>query len=81
MYEELKPFMEELHATGAKMFVQLTAALRSFTVSDLWRSFYTNPPLRALSKPFLTWTKICATKRPLAQPLVGQGSLTRDDHR
>lgn len=25
MYEELKPFMEELHATGAKMFVQLTA--------------------------------------------------------
>jgi 2-enoate reductase len=62
MYEELKPFMEELHATGAKMFVQLTAGFgRSFTVSDTMEQLYTNPLLRALSRPFLDLDKICAT--------------------
>ena len=65
MYEELKPFMEELHATGAKMFVQLTAGFgRSFTVSDSMEELYTNPLLRALSKPFLDLDKICATASP-----------------
>ena len=36
MFEELKVFMEEIHATGAKLFVQLTAGMgRSWAITEL----------------------------------------------
>ena len=34
MFKELKPFMDEIHATGAKLFVQLTAGMgRSWAIT------------------------------------------------
>ena len=36
MYRKLKEFMKEVHATGAKLFIQLTAGFgRSFTISPM----------------------------------------------
>ncbi len=62
MYRKLKPFMDEIHSHGAKMFIQLTAGFgRSFTISPMMEKLYTNKFLRALSKPFMNFDKICAT--------------------
>lgn len=65
MYQDLKAWMPELHKTGAKLFVQLTAGFgRSFTISAMMEMLYTNPALRALSKPFMDLDKITATASP-----------------
>lgn len=53
-FKKLKPFMEEFHKTGAKMFVQLTAGFgRSFSITGMMEMLYTNKALRAISKPFI----------------------------
>ena len=65
MYQDLKAWMPELHKTGAKLFVQLTAGFgRSFTISSMMEMLYTNPALRTLSKPFMDLDKITATASP-----------------
>ena len=65
MYRDLAAWMPRLHATGAKLFVQLTAGFgRSFTVSKLMEDLYTNPVLRRVSKPFMDLDRICATASP-----------------
>ena len=65
MYEDLKKWMPEFHKTGAKLFVQLTAGFgRSFTISALMETIYTNKALRVLSKPFMDLDKITATASP-----------------
>ena len=65
MYRDLAAWMPKLHATGAKLFVQLTAGFgRSFTVSKLMEDLYTNPVLRRVSKPFMDLDRICATASP-----------------
>lgn len=62
MYKKLKPFMDEIHKTGAKLFVQLTAGFgRSFTVSPMMEKLYTNKFLRFLSKPVMDLDKITAS--------------------
>ncbi len=62
MYQELKDWMPEFHKTGAKLFVQLTAGFgRSFTISRMMEDLYTNPALRALSKPVMDLDKITAS--------------------
>ena len=62
MYEDLKKWMPEFHKTGAKLFVQLTAGFgRSFTISKMMETLYTNPVLNVLSKPFMNLDKITAT--------------------
>ncbi len=62
MYRKLKPFMEEIHKHGAKMFIQLTAGFgRSFTISPTMEKLYTNRFLRVLSKPVMNFDKICAS--------------------
>lgn len=62
MYKKLKSFMDEIHKTGAKMFVQLTAGFgRSFAVTPKMEKLYTNPVLRTLSKPVMNLDKICAS--------------------
>ena len=62
MYKKVKPFMDEIHAHGAKLFVQLTAGFgRSFTISPTMEKLYTNKFLRALSKPIMNFDKICAS--------------------
>ncbi|MBQ6333761.1 MAG: FAD-dependent oxidoreductase [Erysipelotrichaceae bacterium] len=65
MYEDLKNWMPEFHKTGAKLFVQLTAGFgRSFTVSKMMETLYTNPILRTVSKPFMDLDKITASASP-----------------
>ena len=65
MYEDLKNWMPEFHKTGAKLFVQLTAGFgRSFTISTMMETLYTNKVLRVISKPFMDLDKITATASP-----------------
>lgn len=65
MYKDLKEWMPEFHKTGAKLFVQLTAGFgRSFTISELMETLYTNKVLRTLSKPFMDLDKITASASP-----------------
>ena len=65
MYDELARWMPEFHKTGAKLFVQLTAGFgRSFTVSSMMETLYTNPALRVLSKPFMDLDRITASASP-----------------
>lgn len=62
MYKKLKSFMKEVHATGAKLFIQLTAGFgRSFTISPAMEKLYTNKFLRFVSKPVMNLDKICAS--------------------
>ena len=65
MYKDLKEWMPEFHKTGAKLFIQLTAGFgRSFTISKMMETLYTNPILRVLSKPFMDLDKITASASP-----------------
>ena len=65
MYRDLKKWMPEFHQTGAKLFVQLTAGFgRSFTISKMMETLYTNPILRAVSKPVMDLDKITASASP-----------------
>ena len=52
MYKKLKVFMDELHKTGAKLFVQLTAGFgRSMALNDIMVKCSTNKVLGTLMKP------------------------------
>ena len=54
MFKELKEFMEEIHKTGAKLFVQITAGMgRSWAITDHVLPLYTNPVLRTVAKPII----------------------------
>ena len=65
MFADLKKWMPEFHKTGAKLFVQLTAGFgRSFTISQMMETLYTNKFLRTVSKPFMNLDKITATASP-----------------
>ena len=63
MFEELKVFMDEIHKTGAKLFVQLTAGMgRSWAITELVGPLHKNKITRALLKPILD------TSHELASP-------------
>ena len=65
MFADLEKWMPEFHKTGAKLFVQLTAGFgRSFTISQMMETLYTNKFLRVVSKPFMNLDKITATASP-----------------
>ncbi len=65
MYQDLAKWMPQLHQTGAKLFVQLTAGFgRSFTISPMMEKLYTNKVLRVLSKPVMDLDKITASASP-----------------
>ncbi len=54
MFRELKDFMEEIHATGAKLFVQLTAGMgRSWAITDHIVPLHKNAVLRTIAKPII----------------------------
>lgn len=54
MFEQLKPFMEEIHKTGAKLFVQITAGMgRSWAITNHLVSLHNNPILRTIAKPII----------------------------
>ena len=63
MFEELKVFMDEIHKTGAKLFVQLTAGMgRSWAITELVGPLHKNKITRALIKPVID------TSHELASP-------------
>ena len=67
MFEDLKEFMEEIHKTGAKLFVQLTAGMgRSWAITELVGPLHKNKFTRALLKPVLDTSHELAS--PSAQP-------------
>lgn len=53
-YDELRRFMDEIHKTGAKMFIQLTAGFgRSLAINDLMIKALKNKFLSTVIKPIL----------------------------
>lgn len=66
-FKKLKPFMEKIHATGAKLFVQLTAGFgRSFALDDMMAKLVKNKVLGALVRPVIDPSYLCAA--PSASP-------------
>ena len=65
MFEELKVFMDEIHKTGAKLFVQLTAGMgRSWAITELVAPLHKNKFTRALVKPILDTSHELASPSP-----------------
>ncbi|MBQ4000326.1 MAG: 2-enoate reductase, partial [Oscillospiraceae bacterium] len=53
-FRKLRGFMAELHKTGAKMFIQLTAGCgRSFALNDMMVNLLENKTLGRIAKPIL----------------------------
>ncbi len=73
MFEELKEFMDEIHKTGAKLFIQLTAGMgRSWAISDLVVKLHKNETVRKLIKPILD------TEHELASPSAQKSRWAHD---
>ena len=54
MFEQLRPFMDEIHKTGAKLFVQITAGMgRSWAITTPLVMVHNSPVLRTLAKPII----------------------------
>ena len=67
MFEELKEFMDEIHKTGAKLFIQLTAGMgRSWAITELVGPLHKNKFTRAIMKPIIDTSHELAS--PSAQP-------------
>ncbi len=63
MFEELKPFVDEIHSHGAKIFIQLTAGMgRSWAITELVGPLHKNKFTRAVMKPIID------TSHELASP-------------
>ncbi len=66
MFEDLKEFMEEIHKTGAKLFIQLTAGMgRSWAITELIAPLHKNKFTRALIKPVIDTNHELASPSPL----------------
>ena len=66
MFEELKEFMDEIHKTGAKLFIQLTAGMgRSWAITDLVAPLHKNKFTRAIIKPVIDTNHELASPSPL----------------
>ena len=65
MFEDLRVFMEEIHKTGAKLFIQLTAGMgRSWAITELVAPLHKNRLTRALIKPILNTSHELASPSP-----------------
>ena len=65
MFEELKVFMDEIHKTGAKLFIQLTAGMgRSWAITELVGPLHKNKFTRALVKPVIDTSHELACPSP-----------------
>ncbi|MBP3674714.1 MAG: FAD-dependent oxidoreductase [Oscillospiraceae bacterium] len=63
MFKDLKVFMDEIHKTGAKVFIQLTAGMgRSWAIPDMVAGLHKNKVTRAIMKPIID------TNHELASP-------------
>ena len=66
MFEDLKVFMDEIHKTGAKLFVQLTAGMgRSWAITDMVAPLHKNKVLRKIIKPVIDTEHELASPSPL----------------
>jgi len=66
MFEDLKVFMDQIHETGAKLFVQLTAGMgRSWAITELIAPMHKNKFTRAILKPILDTSHELASPSPL----------------
>lgn len=68
MFKQLKPFMDEIHKTGAKLFVQLTAGFgRSFALPDSMVILHKNKALQKIAKPIidLSYLSVSPSELPL----------------
>ena len=67
MFDDLKVFMDEIHKTGAKVFIQLTAGMgRSWAITELVGPLHKNKVTRAIIKPVIDTSHELAS--PSAQP-------------
>ncbi len=65
MFDELKDFMDEIHKSGAKLFVQLTAGMgRSWAITELVAPLHKNKLTRALVKPVIDTSHELACPSP-----------------
>lgn len=67
MFRKLKPFMDEVHKTGAKLFVQLTAGFgRSMALNELMVKCCNNKLLGGLLKPIfnMNWINAAPSVTP-----------------
>ena len=65
MFDELKEFMDEIHKSGAKLFVQLTAGMgRSWAITELVAPLHKNKVTRALVKPIIDTSHELACPSP-----------------
>lgn len=67
MYKQLKKFMDEVHKTGAKLFVQLTGGFgRSMAINSLMEKCCTNKVMGALMKPIfnMAWINAAPSVTP-----------------
>ena len=65
MYKKLKPFMEEIHQNGSKLFIQLTAGFgRSMALNPLMEKMCTNKVFGLLMKPIFNMKWINASPSP-----------------
>ena len=65
MFEDLKVFMDEIHKTGAKLFIQLTAGMgRSWAITELIGPLHKNKFTRALIKPVIDTSHELASPSP-----------------
>ena len=66
MFEDLKPFVDQIHATGAKIFIQLTAGMgRSWAITELIAPMHKNKLLRKIIKPIIDTNHELASPSPL----------------
>ena len=66
MFDDLKVFMDEIHKTGAKLFVQLTAGMgRSWAITELVAPLHKNKFTRAIIKPIIDTSHELASPSPL----------------
>ncbi len=67
-FRKLKKYMEEIHKTGAKLFIQLTAGFgRSFSLPNSLVGIKKNKLLSSMLKPIIDVERLCAapSKLPL----------------
>ncbi len=65
-FKKLKPYMDEFHKTGAKLFVQLTAGFgRSFSIPNNMVPMLKNKFLGKLVKPIFDISYLCASPSEL----------------
>ncbi len=66
MFAKLKPFMEKIHESGAKLFIQLTAGFgRSFAITDAMLLLLKNKVIGNIAKPIVDASYLCASPSEL----------------